>query len=213
MLHFGNVLGPDWTVVLFTLQENWHAPSSPAFNRALKRGIIDVRFLPKDTEFTSSGSVSRFLAQPWLWEQVQSAHRVLLWQTDSILCSKAPQSVESFFDYDFVGAPIDAKYGQGYNGGLSLRNPKLFLEITRDSDFESSGEDFEDQWFFKEAKARTHQGVLLPSEDAAKVFSVETIYYHQPLGYHQPSRWQRHNMAQIEEWCPEVKMLIERRVT
>ncbi|PKS13382.1 hypothetical protein jhhlp_000153 [Lomentospora prolificans] len=211
MLHFSNVLGPDWSVVLYTLEKSWEMPSSPAFNRAREAGKIDIRFLPPDTTFDSSRAVSLFLTKPWFWEQLQSAHRVLLWQTDSIICSKASQTVEEFFDYDLVGAPIDSKFGQGYNGGLSIRNPKLFLSITQESDFETSGAAFEDQWFFKEAEARKDRGVLLPSEQTAKYFAVETIYYQWPLGYHQPKRWQADKMDEIEEWCPEVKMILSER--
>ncbi|KAJ9133328.1 hypothetical protein NKR23_g10832 [Pleurostoma richardsiae] len=213
MLHFATVLGPTWKVILFTLQERWEEPSAPAFRRAVAAGTFEIRFLPQETTLKDSGSVSRFLAKPWLWEQLKSAHRVLLFQSDSIICSKATTTVEDFFEYDFLGAPIAPRYGEGYNGGLSLRNPKLFLRITQESDFEHSGAEFEDQWFYREAKAREEQGVKLPGEDIAKTFSVETIYYETPLGYHQPARWQADRMGDIEDWCPEVKMLIGRRAT
>jgi hypothetical protein len=208
MLHFLSVLGPSWTIVLFTLESTWHLPSSPALRRAIQHKQIEIRFLPADTVLNSSGAVSTFLTGPWLWEQLLSAPRVLFFQTDSVICSNSDITVESFFDYDFLGAPIASQYGQGYNGGLSLRNPKMFLEITQMSDFKTSGESFEDQWFYKEVKKR---GGALPVEDVAKTFSVETIYYEKPLGYHQPQRWQKDHMEQIEEWCPEVKMLIGRR--
>ncbi|KAI0121277.1 hypothetical protein BJ170DRAFT_676121 [Xylariales sp. AK1849] len=211
MLHFASVLGPAWTTILFTLEEHWELPSSPPFLRAIQDGRIEIRFLPRGTQLTDSQSVSRFLTQPWLWEQVESAYRVLLFQLDSMICSKATMTVEDFFGYDFVGAPIDAKYGAGYNGGLSLRNPRVFLRITREADFQSSSAEFEDQWFYAEAKTREGDGVTLPSPDVASAFSVETIYYETPLGYHQPDRWQHARMEDIKQWCPEVGMLISRR--
>lgn len=211
MLHFSNVLGPHWSVVLFTLEEFWESPSSLAFDRALDAGRIEVRFLPPETQLKSSRAVSLFLTSPWFWEQLQSAYRILLWQTDSIICSKAEQAVEDFFGYDYIGAPIQKAYGKGYNGGLSIRNPKLFLQITQESDFEHSGVQFEDQWFFNQTSARVGQGVVLPTEETAKYFAVESIYHERPLGYHQPSRWQSGHMTEIEEWCPEVKMILGRR--
>ena len=210
MLHFLTVLGPTWTVVLFTLEEHWEEPESPAWKRAVASNRFVVRFLPAETELKDSGSVSRFLTKPWLWQELESARRILMFQSDSIICSKATITVEDFFEYDFVGAPIDQVYGHGYNGGLSLRNPRLFLNITKEADFENSDAEFEDQWFYEEAKAR--KGIL-PDVDVAKKFSVETIYYDQPLGYHQPGRWQTERMDQIETWCPEVKLLIGRRAT
>lgn len=211
MLHFANVLGPTWTVVLFTLEENWVIPSSALFLRAAAERRVETRFLPPGTDLSSSPSVSLFLTKPWLWEQVEWVDRILLFQLDSIICSSAAVTVDDFARYDFIGAPIDPQYGEGYNGGLSLRNPRLFLQITKEADFETSPFDYEDSWFYAQAKARA--GVLLPTEDVAKTFSVETIYTEKPLGYHQPSRWQAHKMVEIEEWCPEVKMLIGRRAT
>lgn len=208
MLHFSNVLGPGWGMTLFTLEETWIEPLSPAFQRALASGRIEVRFLPKDAELTSSRGVSVFLTRPWIWEQLVATERVLLFQADSMLCSKSQDAVEDYFEYDYVGAPIDSHYGHGYNGGLSIRNPRLFLEIVKESDFLQSGFEFEDQFFYQKLKEKKAE---MPSEEVAKSFSVETVYYETPLGYHQPQRWQANNMAAIEEWCPEVKMLIGRR--
>ncbi|ROV93590.1 hypothetical protein VMCG_08090 [Cytospora schulzeri] len=208
MLHFATILGPTWGMILFTLQDRWIEPLSPAFHRFVEAGRIEVRFLPTDTQLSNSQAVSKFLASPWIWEQVQSAKRVLLFQSDSILCSKAEASVEDYFRYDLVGAPIAELYGQGYNGGLSLRNPRMFLEIAKEVDFAASGHNFEDQFFYSELQKR---GATMPGVDVAKTFSVETIYYETPLGYHQPQRWQPARMVEIEEWCPEVKMLIGRR--
>lgn len=208
MLHFANVLGPAWGMILFTIQDRWVEPLSPAFQRFLADGRIEVRFLPTGTDLTSSAAVSQFLTSAWVWEQLQAAHRILLFQSDSILCAKSEARVEDYFEYDLVGAPINAVYGSGYNGGLSIRNPRLFLQVVRETDFLTSGQKFEDQFFYDELRKR---GVQMASEDVAKTFSVETIYYETPLGYHQPQRWQAPNMAAIEEWCPEVKMLIGRR--
>lgn len=208
MLHFATILGPTWGMILFTMQDRWVEPLSPAFQRFLADGRIEVRFLPPDTDLTSSSAVSQFLTAPWLWEQLVAAQRILLFQSDSILCSKSEARVEDYFAYDLVGAPILSTYGAGYNGGLSIRNPRLFLQVIRETDFLSSGQKFEDQFFYDELRKR---GANLPAEDVAKTFSVETVYYETPLGYHQPQRWQAQHMPAIEEWCPEVKMLIGRR--
>lgn len=208
MLHFATVLGPAWGMVLFTLRDNWVEPLSAPFQRLQDEGRVEVRFLPEGTKLADSGSVSRFLTSPWLWEQVVDAKRVLLFQSDSILCARSEERVEDYFKYDLVGAPIAEQYGQGFNGGLSVRNPRVFLNITRSVDFASSGHEFEDQYFYAELKKA---GAELPTVEAAMTFAVETMYYETPLGYHQPQRWQAAKMGNIEEWCPEVKMLIGRR--
>lgn len=208
MLHFATVLGPAWSLVLFTLEENWQMPYSPAFVRAIQQGQIGVRFLSPATQLNSSHDVSDFLTRPWIWEQVESAERVLLFELDSVICAKSLLTVEAFFEYDFIGAPIDPRHGAGYHGGLSLRNPKLFADIAREADFRQSAEELEDQWFYAEAVKR---GAVLPTRLVAQEFSVETIYHARPLGYRQPERWQHDKMKEIMDWCPEVGMLVGRR--
>ncbi|EOO00256.1 putative formate dehydrogenase protein [Phaeoacremonium minimum UCRPA7] len=215
MLHFESILGPKWPVVLLTLEANWKVPSSPSFRRLMDAGRIRIMYLEANTTFPNHNSVSVFLTSPWFWEQFESAHRMLMFQTDSILCSNSDLSVDDFLEFDLLGAPIAAQFGHGYNGGLSLRNPKLMLQVARaaHSSFGSEGGGnevgFEDQWFYGKLKALPEAN--LPSEDVAKTFAVETIYYEKPLGYHQPERWQHDHMEQIKEWCPEVGMLMGRR--
>jgi len=208
ILHFAGVLGPRWGIILFVLEETWSPATSAPLLRLQKSGQVEIRFLPAGTVLTDSRSVSRFLTLPWLWEQTVAAERVLMFQADSILCSASEQAVDDYLAYDLVGAPIHEQYGRGYNGGLSLRNPRAYLNITKTVDFASSGHGYEDQFFYEEL---LRNGARLPETDVAKRFSVETIYYETPLGYHQPQRWQGSNMPQIEQWCPEVNLLVGRR--
>lgn len=216
ILHFMTTLGPRWPVVLLTRLENWVEPKSPAFLRAMAEQRIRIMFLPPEITFPDHHSVSVFYTDPWIWEQFESAGRMLMFQADSVLCAKSALTVEDFVQYDFVGAPIGPQHGHGYNGGLSLRNPRLLLEITRDPRFNfrldsdqgqpsiPNEKKFEDQWFYMRLKER---GANLPEVAVARTFSVETMYYATPLGYHQPARWQAARMKSILEWCPEVGMI------
>ncbi|KUI59810.1 hypothetical protein VP1G_06986 [Cytospora mali] len=269
MLHFANILGPKWPVVLLTLRSKWVEPASPAFKRYMAQRRIHIHFLPEGTAFPDHNSVSLFLTRPWFWEKYESAGRVLMFQADSVLCGRSGRAVDDFLEWDLIGAPISGAYGVGYNGGLSLRNPRLMLEVLRDPansfarDSESAevavvskpppaqelkqevhkpeepkpkvgtgkmemsrgevetraeGEvksnppapapakpswmKFEDQWFYMKLKER---GARLPDQEVAKTFSVETIYYDKPLGYHQPFRWLNQiQKKQAMEWCPEI---------
>lgn len=132
MLHFASVLGPKWPIVLVTSLANWIEPASPAFRRLMDEDRIRIHFLPEGTVFPNHTSVSVFLTEPWLWEQFESADRVLLFQADSVLCSKSATRVDDFAEWDLIGAPISSQFGVGFNGGLSLRNPKRILELVRD---------------------------------------------------------------------------------
>ncbi|KAK1976465.1 hypothetical protein LZ30DRAFT_603410 [Colletotrichum cereale] len=204
MFHFSSILGPKWPIVLLTLEENWVMPSSPAFRRLAEMNQIQIMYLPANTSITGHHSVSVFLTEPWFWEQFFTANRILVFQAVSVLCANAPVEIEDFLEWDLVGAPISPTYGEGYNGGLSLRNPKLMLEIVRDPVNILGPNYFEDQWFFQRAKER---GAHLPEPEEAMRFAVETISYDKPLGYHQPGRWQQDHWKEINEWCPEVGLL------
>jgi len=91
------------------------------------------------------------MTQKWLWESLAPAENILLFQSDSMLCANAARSVDDYFKYDFVGAPIATDLGRGYNGGLSLRKRSTTMRVLEEWDWEETkkdGDRFEDQWFF-----------------------------------------------------------------
>lgn len=238
MLHFATVLGPRWPVVLVTQRANWDEPPSPAFRRLMREQRIRIYFLPEATTFPDHESVSVFLTQPWLWEQFEHVGgRVLLFQADSVLCSRSAARVDDFLQYDLVGAPIAPAYGVGFNGGLSLRNPRAVLALLRDPERNSFERvlrahnarlarirDEEGQAALEQANGLVPSwerfedqwfyvklrdaGAALPPLEVARTFAVETVWEEHPLGYHQPFRWLTEaQKVKVLEWCPEVAML------
>jgi hypothetical protein len=153
ILHFSTVLGPTWPILIYTDEQHvGNFSASAPLARYMKSGLIQIRTLPSTVVFSNSNSVSAFLTQKWLWESLAPAENILLFQSDSILCANAPRSVDDFFEYDFVGAPIDPDLGwNGFNGGLSLRKRSTTLRILDRWDWEKTkkeGDRFEDQWYF-----------------------------------------------------------------
>ena len=224
MLYFSSILGPSWPIILFTSGDS--APNTPAFQRAVDDGHISVQKLPDGVHFDEHRAVTEFLTLPWLWEQLAPAGHVLMFQADSIICANSERRVEDFLQYDFVGAPIDVPtdpsfgHGEGYNGGLSLRNRSMMLDIVNKFSWAAEMKEgsisltgcvtqepclkFEDQWFYH--KMKDIPGVRLPTKEVAASFAVETVWYDTPLGYHQVERWNSAKMDQVAEWCPEYKM-------
>jgi hypothetical protein len=158
ILHFGSVLGPTWPIIIYTSAESvGQFSASAALSRYLKSGAIQVRMLPQTVLFTNSDSVNQFMTTPWLWENLAPAEHILIFQSDSMLCANAARSVDDYFDYDFVGAPIAKDLGNGYNGGLSLRKRSTILNILDRWDWERTkkeGDRFEDQWYFNRYVSR-----------------------------------------------------------
>ncbi|TVY87605.1 hypothetical protein LAWI1_G008751 [Lachnellula willkommii] len=226
ILHFSSVLGPDWPIVLFTTTGSSLLNQSIPFQRAVDEGRISIRALPENTQFENHAAVSELLTTPWFWEQLAPAGHVLLFQADSIICANSELRMEDFLQYDFVGAPVDvpaggtAGHGEGYNGGLSLRNRSMILDIVNRHSWKGEKESgaisqegcvtkrpclkFEDQWFYH--KMKDIPGANLPSKEVASTFAVETVWYDTPLGYHQVERWNANRMDKVAQWCPEYKM-------
>jgi hypothetical protein len=221
LLHFSSVLGPGWPVVLFTSEGN--EPNSLAFRRAVEDGRISVRYLPADVQFAKHQAVSEFLTTLWFWEQLAPAGHIFMFQADSIVCTNADIPVDDFLEYDFVGAPIDVPknppngHGEGYNGGFSLRNRSMILDIVNKFSWQAEKDagkisqagcvtqepclKFEDQWFYHKMKEMPE--ARLPTREVASHFAVETVWYDTPLGYHQVERWNSDKMDKVAQWCPE----------
>ncbi|EPE25720.1 hypothetical protein GLAREA_01632 [Glarea lozoyensis ATCC 20868] len=222
VLHFSAVLGPDWPIVIYTAAENFGSFStSAALLRHQRAGRVVIRALADGVYFPNWNSVSDFLTTPWIWEEMAPAEHVLLFQTDSILCSNSVRKVDDFFEWDFVGAPINPDIGVGYNGGLSLRNRKTTLRVLSEFEWAAKPEPYpEDQWFFSRMKdlqeKDSEEGIVssikLPDMETARTFAVETIDYPHPLGLHQPDRFLKEHILSLDEWCPEYKLATKDRI-
>jgi Protein of unknown function (DUF5672) len=140
ILHFSSVLGPSWPILLFTSLSSSNLSDSAPFNEGLSNGQFRIRSLPRDIQLTNHKAVSSFLTKPWVWEQLAPADHILLFQADSIICANAQQHVDDYLQYDMIGAPIADGAGQGYHGGLSLRNRKKMLQIVRKNNWEEAWE-------------------------------------------------------------------------
>jgi len=217
MMHFSSVLGPTWPIVLFTSHNATLSTSAP-FKRAVADSRILIKYIPEGTKLKTSHAVSSFLTRPWFWEQLAPSKHVLLFQADSILCANSPIRVDDFLEYDMVGAPIGAFWGEGFNGGLSLRNRNMILDILKFANWTTEKDEYSNKvkaWK-EQLKAdgkdvpdgdtmpgvvavdmedqwfyqkMKAQGGKFPSEELAKTFAVETIDYDWPLGYHQVQRY------------------------
>ncbi|THV44613.1 hypothetical protein BGAL_0607g00070 [Botrytis galanthina] len=222
ILHFSAVLGPTWPLIIYTSAENFGSFStSAALLRHQHAGRIIVRSLAAGTWFYNWDSVSAFLTTRWLWEDLAPAEHILLFQSDSMLCANAARSVDDFMEYDLIGAPIEPKFGQGYNGGLSMRSRKIILRVLDEWKYSDNPHPAEDQWFYarfkdlqdREIEEGVEDGINLPSMEIARTFAVETIDHPHPLGLHQPTRYIQQHMMSLDEWCPEYKLATTDRIS
>lgn len=132
-----------------------------------------------------------------------------------MICGNAHRLVDSFFNYDFVGAalsgPNEPKY---YNGGLSLRNRTMILDIlgegnnweeeTRTKSWTMGGED---AWF---SAKMVQRGANLPDNHDTLQFACQFEWHldkeKEPLGYHKVHVNAPHRIDEIAKWCPEIAL-------
>lgn len=142
-------------------------------------------------ENITSNDYSDILCSPIFWELLIGigCKHSLIFQVDTVLLK---DSIDEFLEYDYVGAPWCVRWlglDMG-NGGLSLRNTQVMLDITLQCP-RSVNTYFgvrylmnEDIFFsFHLAQIQTAK---LPSIEEASRFSVETVFHDDPCGMHQP---------------------------
>jgi len=144
-----------------------------------------------------------------LFKQKFFYHRIptetfLVFQTDSIIFEKNKELINNFLKYDYVGAPwswspkgVNNFVG---NGGLSLRKKSKMIEIIqKDVDNNNLPEDV---YFSCTDKV----SLFKPSQQEAKLFSVEYMYSEVTFGVHQPWIIKRSN-PQFYSIYPESEIL------
>lgn len=131
MLHFMSVVPPDWRFrFMGSLESVAYLNGSRAIRNHVASGKLDLTYIPANMTTGSQEEISRFLTTLWLYEQVlQPAEWLLVFQTDSMLCANSRQSLNSWLDYDWVGAPWNPNGRFGGNGGLSLRRVSKIIKV------------------------------------------------------------------------------------
>lgn len=107
--------------------------------------------------------------------------RVLIFQHDSGIIRRG---IESFYEWDYIGAPFGPAQPFVGNGGFSLRNPRAMANICRE--FHYSPYLPEDTFFPVGCRML---GYRLATVQAAMTFSCEIHYLLGTFGYHAIDRY------------------------
>lgn len=145
--------------------------SSRAIRDAVASGKLDLTYIPANMTTGSQEEISQFLTTLWIYETVlQPAEWLLVYQTDSMLCANSRQTLNSYLDYDWVGAPWNPKGRFGGNGGLSLRRVSSIIDVLRNQKRPIHGEP-EDVWLTDRLGHRPN--AKLANGTASLIFSGE----------------------------------------
>jgi hypothetical protein len=173
-----------WGLIVF------HSGENETFVKEGLANWVNVVYIKFTERNINIGEYNDFMCSPQIWQHLISAdcNHALFFQTDTALLK---DTVDDFLEYDYIGAPWGTKWlGLDIgNGGLSIRNVLTMLMISRQcsrSVKTQFGERFlrNEDVFFSYHLAQ--QSRRLPSVETALKFSIETIFYEDPCGIHQP---------------------------
>jgi hypothetical protein len=144
------------------------------------------------------------------WENVIGRNKILIFQTDSILCSNSEYKLNDFIDYDYIGSkwsrhrPIGIIVDGG-NGGLSLRDWQksydclnLFPRI-----WWTGGEDGYFAFHIELIGGKVGQ-----SEKCAE-FSTQISFEAKSFGCHKIIQLSVSDKAKFLQYCPEADFLLQ----
>jgi len=209
---FIGTLPAKWQVKVIGLQPSFDLiKGSSSLRGHIKSHKLVLQDLSVDYPATNNEDLSATLTNLTFYRDfLAPAEWLLLFQTDSMICSGSDQSVDDWVEkgYDWVGAPwaLDVKGG---NGGLSLRHVPAIVKVLSNETRKAKAE-WEDLWLC-ERLTNLAPGTI------EKDFSVESLYVERPLGYHlrgsgkliDAGIWaNKTRKRQIFEYCPEIKIIM-----
>lgn len=170
--NFMYFLSKEWTLYIF------HGTENEKFVKQITKNWGQIEYVNLGKANLTQQDYNSLLTSAEFYNRIH-CENILIFQCDTILRKPIPRE---FLDYDFVGAPWFSP-GEGYlqigNGGLSLRKKSAMLKIINQQPYEPPNN--EDGYF---AKNLVQLRMNTPSVQTASEFSVETIFYHDPVGIH-----------------------------
>ena len=182
----------------------YHGPDNERFVKdGLKDALseIEVHYVRMAQSNLTTREYSAMLGNPMFWQCLLDGFKcehALIFQCDALLL-KGGKAIDAFLKYDYVGAPWPndgivaalppngrrVRFNVG-NGGLSLRNVRSMLAITRKYPYPRELGVPEDVYFSHWLKVHEHE-YWLPSTEEASAFAMEHVHNPNAAGLHAPS--------------------------
>ncbi|KAI8589105.1 hypothetical protein BDZ88DRAFT_419550 [Geranomyces variabilis] len=209
VLHWRANLPLEWPVHMFVgpALEPLLARTNK-LDRYLRDGSIRLTRLPATVSLATPTGYSELLCTPWLWQQLTQEH-ILMFQTDSVMCSNSARSPDAYLQYDYIGGPWPAYewYPEGYfNGGLTMRKRSTMLAIALANQWTPAAGP-EDMWFSQRV-LDLRPDVMIPTREVAAEFAGGPMVGPRPFAVHQPRNSggykSQEEMEVLLQWCPDA---------
>lgn len=220
LLHMISVVPPDWRFV-FIGSEKSVVSVERAYATKYQQviGKLDLMILPEPWDIQSKEGVYRALTDMRFYDEfLPGVEWILKYESDSILCSNSPKSLNEWLDWSWVGAPRKPDDRFAGNGGLSLRRVSAIRQVLA---FQARYNDSEpeDEWYGRRVYLLPGAKVAAGTEAA---FSVEDVYMEKPMGYHvreggrnlPDAVWKDPDQRKkILDYCPELSLIMDMKLT
>lgn len=194
-------------VQLFHGTENESFIHRSSISRLIEQETVILTPL-RAASLTESKYNSLFLSKLF-WHSVVGRRKVLVFQTDAILCPNSDYHLQDFLTFDYIGArwPNQRPVGMvchGGNGGLSLRDWEKTTECLErfPAQYWPGGEDGYFAFHIELMGGR----VGTPLECAK--FATQGDFLARSFGAHKISLLSRADQERFLEYCPESKILL-----
>jgi len=183
-----------YPIIWFHSEENKDFLHEEDFQHVIKIKLCKANLTLED--------YNTYLTSPEFWKGF-SHKRVLIFQTDTCMFR---EGIEDFLKYDYIGAPwppgfINSLIGRDLicgNGGFSLRNPSLMVEIC---ETKVKTLDQEDLFFSSSVyeMSETNPQIVLPkSMEEASFFSSETVLNIDTMAFH--AAYKYHKITDLKKF-------------
>jgi len=204
---FAKKLGRDWRFQLLVYNDVPPFYLNDTFiNDEMEDGRLEVTKIPHLTYL----QLARMQVNASYWEMMHG-DRILVFQADSVPCSRSTREIDYFFKYNYVGAPWSEFPLHGGNSGLSLRNKTMMIKLLKDNKVDIDRRLKNPKWkcedlLISEIGTRKKLGFATKMEGVQ--FSVESMYWPNPWGVHNPwSCLAPVNYSQLLKSCPELEII------
>ncbi len=206
--NFNKNLSNEWKIILF------HGNNNIEYCNDILRKINSSRIFLNNlnVDNLSISDYNKLLTNIDFYKNIPT-EIFLIFQTDTMICSKYKNLINNYFNYDYVGAPwkldidwvTDKNNKKNFigNGGLSIRKKSKMLEIINNCKYDGViNEDF----YFSQG---CNNNVNKPEYDEALKFSIETVYNKESFGIHKAWEYLEEYEDEIESRCTGYKKLIK----
>lgn len=219
LLHMTSVVPPDWRF-LFIGSEKSIISVGRSFGIKHQQviGKLDLLILPDPWEIDTKENVHRLLTDMRFYNEfLPGIEWILKFESDSILCSNSPSSLNEWLDWSWAGAPRKPDDRFAGNGGLSLRRVSAIRRILGFQERYNNTEP-EDEWFGKRLWVLPGEKVAAGTEG---VLAVEDVYIEKPMGYHVRDGGQGivddvwkdpEQRKKIFNYCPELSLIMDMKL-